>query len=55
MLRARTTQRSIAFVLLAWAATRMLLVGATFGLAEYFLPDVYLYSTWTILLNEVNP
>ena len=51
-LRDHTTQRSIALLLLAWAASRAVLVGATFGLAEYFLPDVYLYSTWTILLNE---
>lgn len=51
-LRDHTTQRSIALLLLAWAASRAVLVGATFGLAEYFLPDVYLYSTWAILLNE---
>jgi hypothetical protein len=52
MLRDHTTQRSIALLLLAWTASRALLAGATFSLAEYFLPDVYLYSTWTILLNE---
>jgi hypothetical protein len=52
MLRDPDTQRSIVRLLLAWAATRAVLVVATFGLAEYFLPDVYLYSTWTILLDE---
>lgn len=52
ILTGHSTQRSIARVVVSWAATRAVLLAATFWFAEYFLPDVYLYSTWTILLNE---
>lgn len=52
ILHGHSTRRSIALITLVWAVTRAALLAATFGLAEYFLPDVYLYSTWTILLNE---
>ena len=52
ILHGHSTRRSIAIIVLVWAATRTVLVAATFRLGEYFLPDVYLYSTWTILLNE---
>lgn len=52
ILHGHSTRRSISLITLVWAVTRAALLAATFGLGEYFLPDVYLYSTWTILLNE---
>jgi hypothetical protein len=52
ILHGHSTRRSIVLVVLVWGSIRAALLAATFVLAEYFLPDVYLYSTWTILLNE---
>ena len=52
ILHGQSIRRSLVLITLVWAATRAVLLAATFGLAEYFLPDVYLYSTWTILLSE---
>jgi hypothetical protein len=46
------SQHPIAAIVLVWTLTRTALATATFALAQYFLPDVYLYGTWTILLNE---
>ncbi|CAB4857711.1 MAG: DUF2029 domain-containing protein [Actinobacteria bacterium] len=50
-LRGYSDRHPIAVLIAAWATSRALLIAATFALADYFLPDVYLYSTWTILLD----
>jgi len=43
---------SVPAVLIGWAATRVLILVQVLVWADNFLPDVRLYSTWTILLTD---